>query len=230
MAVKTLSYDARKLFETNLELAKTAFAGTTAQIEKIYSGCNGSTHLAIDQFGELLIELQKNLIDAKGYEDSLGSLYNRTAEWVGSESTPIHINFDSENERKFMSGVLKCKIQGKLFLYKNHFFEVTDPCDAEGGRLMLIDYVNKLNRKIEYLRSRPAEKDTKPDLKSRKPIPQDVKIEVWRRDEGKCVACNSVVNLEYDHIIPVSLGGSSTTRNIQLLCEVCNRAKSNKIM
>jgi len=35
--------------------------------------------------------------------------------------------------------------------------------------------------------------------------------------------------LEYDHIIPVSKGGSNTERNIQLLCEKCNRQKSATI-
>jgi len=60
-------------------------------------------------------------------------------------------------------------------------------------------------------------------------IPSEVRREVWRRDEGKCVKCGSRENLEYDHIIPVSQGGSNTVRNIELLCEACNRAKSDSI-
>lgn len=60
-------------------------------------------------------------------------------------------------------------------------------------------------------------------------IPSNVKIAVWRRDNGKCVLCGSQDKLEYDHIIPVSKGGSNTERNIQLLCEKCNRQKSSKI-
>ncbi|OQY98178.1 MAG: hypothetical protein B6D41_02670 [Chloroflexi bacterium UTCFX4] len=60
-------------------------------------------------------------------------------------------------------------------------------------------------------------------------IPSHVRNEVWRRDEGRCVRCGSRENLEFDHIIPVSKGGSNTARNIELLCEPCNRKKSNKI-
>jgi Holliday junction resolvasome RuvABC ATP-dependent DNA helicase subunit len=60
-------------------------------------------------------------------------------------------------------------------------------------------------------------------------IPSSVRREVWRRDEGKCVKCGSREKLEYDHIIPVSKGGSYTARNIELLCESCNRAKSGSI-
>lgn len=64
---------------------------------------------------------------------------------------------------------------------------------------------------------------------NRSPIPDDVKDSVWRRDGGKCVKCGSQEKIEYDHIIPVSKGGSNTARNIQILCEKCNREKSDKI-
>ena len=60
-------------------------------------------------------------------------------------------------------------------------------------------------------------------------ISQEVKDAVWRRAKGKCENCGSQINLEFDHIIPFSKGGSNTYRNVQLLCEKCNREKSNKI-
>lgn len=66
-------------------------------------------------------------------------------------------------------------------------------------------------------------------VKKREPIPQDVQDAVWRRDGGKCVKCGSQEKLEFDHIIPFSKGGSNTVRNLQLLCEKCNREKSNNI-
>ncbi|WP_086003387.1 HNH endonuclease [Pedobacter agri] len=63
----------------------------------------------------------------------------------------------------------------------------------------------------------------------REPIPQAVKDMVWNRDGGRCVICASKEKLEFDHIIPFSKGGSNTYRNIQLLCEGCNRTKSARI-
>ena len=60
-------------------------------------------------------------------------------------------------------------------------------------------------------------------------IPSEVKLNVWRRDSAKCVKCGSQERLEYDHIIPVSKGGSNTERNVQLLCEKCNREKAAQI-
>ena len=64
---------------------------------------------------------------------------------------------------------------------------------------------------------------------ARQGIPSDVRREVWRRDGGKCMKCGSRINLEYDHIIPISKGGSNTARNIELLCENCNRSKQDSI-
>lgn len=60
-------------------------------------------------------------------------------------------------------------------------------------------------------------------------IPQWVKIAVATRDAGKCRSCGSAYELQYDHVIPFSRGGSSTdVNNIQLLCGRCNRLKSNR--
>jgi len=75
-----------------------------------------------------------------------------------------------------------------------------------------------------------ASQDEKRDAsENRDAISSAVRREVWRRDEGKCKKCGSRKNLEYDHIIPVAEGGSNTVRNIELLCEACNRAKSDLI-
>lgn len=52
---------------------------------------------------------------------------------------------------------------------------------------------------------------------------------VWKRDNGACVRCGSRQKLEYDHIIPVADGGSSTARNVELLCETCNRTKGRHV-
>jgi 5-methylcytosine-specific restriction endonuclease McrA len=64
---------------------------------------------------------------------------------------------------------------------------------------------------------------------SREPIPENVRLFVWQRDRGQCVKCSSRQRLEFDHIIPIAAGGSSTERNIQLLCEPCNRSKGSTI-
>ena len=61
--------------------------------------------------------------------------------------------------------------------------------------------------------------------RQRERLPHEVRIEVWQRDSGRCVECGSQEDLEFDHIIPSAIGGSSTARNLQLLCGDCNRRK-----
>jgi hypothetical protein len=67
------------------------------------------------------------------------------------------------------------------------------------------------------------------ETRVRMAIPTSVRRAVWTRDAGQCVRCGSRNRLEFDHIIPISLGGSTTERNFELLCEACNRAKSAEI-
>jgi 5-methylcytosine-specific restriction endonuclease McrA len=68
------------------------------------------------------------------------------------------------------------------------------------------------------------------DIDHSRLIPSQVKLEVWKRDEGQCVKCGSKDNLHFDHIIPFSKGGSSlVAANIQLLCARHNLQKRDNI-
>jgi hypothetical protein len=58
-------------------------------------------------------------------------------------------------------------------------------------------------------------------------ISETTKKVVFTRDGGVCQCCGTSKILEYDHITPYSCGGSSAVSNIQLLCQKCNRSKSN---
>jgi hypothetical protein len=64
----------------------------------------------------------------------------------------------------------------------------------------------------------------------RGPIADEVKVFVWNRDAGRCVRCGSNERLEFDHVIPIAMGGANTARNLQLLCEACNRAKGASLV
>lgn len=86
----------------------------------------------------------------------------------------------------------------------------------------------KFETNPDYVLDKGKYDNIKNDEPSRR-IPQRVMDKVWNRDGGKCIQCGSNEKLEFDHIIPFSKGGANTYRNIQLLCENCNRTKSDKI-
>ena len=88
--------------------------------------------------------------------------------------------------------------------------------------------VLELRKDLEKSMAQEGLIDSVPEYR-REPIPQSVKNDVWNRDGGKCVQCGLSNGLEFDHIIPISKGGANTYRNLQLLCESCNRQKSNSI-
>lgn len=112
--------------------------------------------------------------------------------------------------------------------YKHAFYAENDGYSAEDVKLLLSDREKKKQRKLERLRKEMLS-DHAIEQARRERLPEDVRIFVWKRDDGRCVQCGSQENLEFDHIIPVSKGGSNTARNIQLLCESCNRSKSDSM-
>ena len=64
----------------------------------------------------------------------------------------------------------------------------------------------------------------------RRIIPSKVKLEVWKRDGGRCALCGASDELHFDHIVPFSKGGTSlTVENVQLLCARHNLQKSDRI-
>lgn len=118
--------------------------------------------------------------------------------------------------------------------------EEKDRRQKEWERQMAESEKKEMARKIkEKYRKRQLEKIVRQELidsgelfgdqPKRPPIPREVVDAVYRRDGGRCVYCGSTKDLQIDHIIPFSRGGSSELENLQLLCRKCNIEKSNKI-
>jgi hypothetical protein len=139
--------------------------------------------------------------------------------------------FFAEAARKFIEGEAQSelvkvyeKIKAGIWAYAGVFKLVDAWQETSGGRKVFkfkLELVNtpdlRSGREIE-------------DLSSNRIIPTTVKLEVWKRDKGKCVRCGRRDNLHFDHILPYSKGGSSlVAENIQLLCARHNLAKRDKI-
>jgi 5-methylcytosine-specific restriction protein A len=65
----------------------------------------------------------------------------------------------------------------------------------------------------------------KQGLRRKKPIPKDLRWEVWERDNFTCQHCGVRRHLAVDHIIPESRGGTLDLDNLQTLCVSCNGRK-----
>lgn len=56
-------------------------------------------------------------------------------------------------------------------------------------------------------------------------------LKIGRRDGFACRVCGySGPDLEIDHIFPVCKGGTNDLDNLQILCQHCNRVKSDRVV
>ena len=104
------------------------------------------------------------------------------------------------------------------------YFDLVDYKIVHDGNRNVFRYILKLSDREEYSDSVSVKID------HTRLIPSDVKREVWKRDEGKCVICGDSKNLHFDHDLPFSRGGTSlSVKNVRLLCMTHNLQKSDKI-
>ena len=82
----------------------------------------------------------------------------------------------------------------------------------------------------EFIEVADLERPGHEDRAASRQIPDSVRAEVIVRDGGRCRNCYSAVNLQIDHIIPRSKGGSSDQSNLQTLCRRCNRRKWKRLV
>jgi hypothetical protein len=145
------------------------------------------------------------------------------------EIRKINEKFEHQSKPENKNNVWAYKGYSVLLSTGNRFnrkINVTDDTILE-IKYAVVQYEKRLGK---LKRSVSAHVDSHdPAQPQRERISDQVRMFVWQRDEGKCVQCGRRDKLEFDHVIPVSRGGSNTERNIQLLCETCNRSKGASI-
>jgi hypothetical protein len=136
-------------------------------------------------------------------------------------------------EKQKKTPVIVAKHQSRTWwMFENEFYWTDVDVKPDDAKALIlapeIRKKQKIEREIEKAKATIAQvARLKSD--SRQPIPDDIKMFVWQRDNGRCVKCGSNKSLEFDHIIPFSQGGSNTARNLQILCETCNRSKGGNL-
>ena len=94
---------------------------------------------------------------------------------------------------------------------------------AEGAAAAAVLAAVRPSRRSRRSRSRSRRG---PAARSRM-IPQDVKVAVAARDQGRCQVCGSRADIQFDHVIP--FGSPAAVANLRLLCGTCNRRKSARV-
>lgn len=117
----------------------------------------------------------------------------------------------------------------EYWLFRDEIYVTSVALTPVEATALALEAENKVKARIMRARALMEQVNLVEDGR-RPPISDDVKAAVWNRDGGKCVRCGSNKNIEFDHIIPFSRGGSSTFRNLQILCEPCNRAKGGSVV
>jgi len=164
-------------------------------------------------------------------------MYYRTQEPIVNMSRPGIIAKILTNQEVEQQVNYPIKISGpNIWAYKNNLLQVSYRGYLRDEEISLyvkhyiLDHENEVEEIRKQIQFLELILEKKGELGKREDIPEHVKMYVWRRDKGQCVQCGSKQNLEFDHNIPVSKGGSNTERNIQILCGKCNRKKSDNIV
>lgn len=120
------------------------------------------------------------------------------------------------------------KIKDGIWVY-NGVFELIDAWIEDNDNRKVFKFKLRVTDKtIDQKENRVHELT---DLEHNRIIPTAVKLEVWKRDQGRCVQCQSEDNLHFDHLLPYAKGGTSLkSENIQLLCARHNLQKSDRII
>jgi 5-methylcytosine-specific restriction endonuclease McrA len=111
-----------------------------------------------------------------------------------------------------------------LWQFQGRFYWDTDKLDDSQVHALLVTRSMREQQRIERAQAVVA-LGSLPRTRARSGIPDDLKQLVWIRDGGCCRNCGSKSELQYDHVIPLSMGGSTTAENLQILCGPCNRRK-----
>ena len=132
------------------------------------------------------------------------------------QHTPVAVMTDVSSKKRW-------------WMFRNDFYWEDEGYSETEVKALILDRMEQKGKRVQRAIARISQGDSELSA-ARQPIPDDVKMFVWKRDGGRCIKCGSQENLEFDHIIPLSKGGSNTARNLQLLCEKCNRSKGGNIV
>jgi HNH endonuclease len=117
-----------------------------------------------------------------------------------------------------------------LLLLAAHRDNVLPNCPAKLKMLIGATEPVDISGLAEFINIAPAETTDRERPPERRTLTDSVRAAILVRDGGRCRRCGSARDLEVDHIVPFSKGGTSEECNLQALCRRCNRRKWKKLV
>lgn len=137
--------------------------------------------------------------------------------------------FQATQERQREYPLLVVRLGDRRYWqFRDYFYWDNEGLSVDAVHALLVTREQRQGQRISRAQQMVA-MGSQPRRSVRGAIPDDVKQFVWRRDGGRCRNCGSRVELQFDHVIPVAMGGSSEPDNLQVLCGPCNRRKGPAI-
>jgi 5-methylcytosine-specific restriction endonuclease McrA len=126
--------------------------------------------------------------------------------------------------------VLRTDERGSLVRFRSVWYWADSDLDEDEIDAVLRARDIRKKQSVERAKNLAAIREVAPKRNQRRGnIPDEIKTLVWKRDGGECVKCGSSTELQFDHVIPVVLGGATTEQNLQVLCGPCNRTKGASV-
>jgi HNH endonuclease len=166
-----------------------------------------------------------------GFTFDRGFLFRRRVWFVGTCCAPVRI--DGEQYRQLGAAQLRQPVPvarsgGRVWWwFEGEFYWESGRYRERDVMALIRDRQRRAAQRLDraHMMLNVEEGQAPRERGTRQPVPREVRRTVFERDGGKCAQCGSNFDLQYDHIIPVALGGATTVDNLQLLCGDCNREK-----
>ena len=121
----------------------------------------------------------------------------------------------------------------RYWFYKKYLLWVNRNCISEDDykyiNLKVEEFVSYGNEEFQRLKDKVnrIKELTAPRGNKRNNIKDEILSFILKRDREECVTCGSKDNLQFDHILPLSKGGSDEPENLRILCRSCNLSRGN---